>query len=90
VTITAAQCRAARALIGMSRADLGQAAIVPVAVLMDFEEGARVPEETHLDAIRRALEAAGVDFTNGSQPGVRLGGPGGTIAADQLNASNDE
>ena len=90
MTITAAQCRAARALIGMSRADLGQAAIVPVAVLMDFEEGARVPQETHLDAIRRALEAAGVDFTNGSQPGVRLRGPGGTIAADQLNASNDE
>jgi hypothetical protein len=37
-----------------------------------------------------ALEAAGVEFTNGGQPGVRLKGPGGTIPAEQLNASNDE
>jgi hypothetical protein len=26
----------------------------------------------NVDAVRRALEAAGVDFTNGNQPGVRL------------------
>jgi hypothetical protein len=26
----------------------------------------------HADAIRRALEAAGVEFTNGGQPGVKL------------------
>jgi hypothetical protein len=55
--MTPAQCRAARPLIGMSRADLGQAAIVPVAVLM-FEEGARLPQEAHLDAI--AYRKAGI------------------------------
>ena len=72
--MTPGQCRAARALIGMSRADLGQAASVPVAVLMDFEEGARVPQETHLDALRRALEEAGVMFVDrdGHGVGVRL------------------
>jgi hypothetical protein len=26
----------------------------------------------NLDAIQRALEAAGVEFTNGGQPGVRI------------------
>jgi hypothetical protein len=40
-----------------------------------------------------ALEAAGVEFTNGDQPGMRLrkerAGPT-SIAAEDLNASNDE
>ena len=49
--MTPAQCRAARALIAMSQADLGQAAIFPAAVLMDFEEA-------HLDAI--AYRKAGI------------------------------
>jgi hypothetical protein len=29
-------------------------------------------KERTVEAIRRALEAAGVEFTNGDQPGVRL------------------
>ena len=43
-----------------------------------------------LDAIQRALETAGVTFTNGGEPGVKLKAPGGIIAPDKLNASNDE
>ncbi len=38
----------------------------------------------------RALEAGGVEFINGGQPGVRLTGTNGAIALDDLNASNDE
>jgi transcriptional regulator with XRE-family HTH domain len=43
--------------------------------------------------IQRALEAAGVEFTNGDQPGVRLKAkPNGpvSIPPEELNASNDE
>jgi hypothetical protein len=42
--------------------------------------------------ICRALEAEGVEFTNGDQPGVRLRKQGGptSIAAEGLNGSNDE
>ena len=29
-------------------------------------------QERTIDALQRALEAAGVEFTNGDQPGVRL------------------
>jgi hypothetical protein len=29
-------------------------------------------KERTIDALRHALEAAGVEFTNGDQPGVRL------------------
>lgn len=48
-----------------------------------------IPEE-ELDAMRRVLEAAGVEFLNGGQPGVRLRGVIGTVPIDALNASNDE
>jgi hypothetical protein len=49
----------------------------------------------NLEAIRRALEAAGVEFTNGDAPGVKLrkgpiGDPSATIPVKDLNASNDE
>jgi hypothetical protein len=58
--------------------------------MTDYEMGVGMPEPSDLEAIQSALEWAGVEFTNGGQPGVRLRGPGGTIPADQLNASSDE
>jgi hypothetical protein len=38
----------------------------------DFERGARSPSPRTLADIRAALEAEGVEFTNGDAPGVRL------------------
>jgi hypothetical protein len=35
-------------------------------------DGASMPRQANLDAIRAALEAAGIEFTNGDGPGVRL------------------
>jgi len=58
--------------------------------MTDYEMGVGMPEPSEVEAIQSALEWAGVEFTNGGRPGVRLRGPGGTIPADQLNASNDE
>jgi hypothetical protein len=40
--------------------------------LGEFERGAREPYRRTLADIRAALEAAGVEFTNGDAPGVRL------------------
>jgi hypothetical protein len=40
--------------------------------LADFERGARSPYPRTLVDIRKALEAEGVEFTNGDAPGVRL------------------
>ena len=70
--ISPAQCRAARALIDWSRESLADASRVGLRTLVDFERGARKPRDVTLDALRRALEAEGVEFTNGSIPGVRL------------------
>ena len=37
-----------------------------------FLEERRVPTRNNLAAIQRVLEEAGVEFTNGDKPGVRL------------------
>jgi transcriptional regulator with XRE-family HTH domain len=70
--ITAAQCRAARALLNWSRQELAEASRVGLRTVVDFEGGVRHPREVTTDAIRRALEAAGVEFTNSDKPGVRM------------------
>jgi DNA-binding XRE family transcriptional regulator len=70
--ITPAQCRAARAMVELDQAHLAQRANVSRNVIVDFEKGRRTPMANNLATIRAALEAAGVEFTNGEQPGVRL------------------
>jgi transcriptional regulator with XRE-family HTH domain len=72
ITISAAQCRAARALVKMTQARLADAASVSKSVVVDFENDHRIPNRNNLAAIQRALEDAGVDFINGGSPGVRL------------------
>jgi transcriptional regulator with XRE-family HTH domain len=71
-TIFPEQCRAARALLNWSQAVLAERAAVAKQTLADFERGARSPYPRTLADIREALEAAGIEFTNGNAPGVRL------------------
>ena len=66
------QCRAGRALLNWSQEELAKRARVAKQTLADFERGARSPYPRTLADIREALEAAGVEFTNGDAPGVRL------------------
>jgi hypothetical protein len=72
--MTPAQCRAARWLVRMSLAELAAAAMVPMTLVWDFEAGVapHLPNQADLDAMQTALENAGVEFTNGAGPGVRL------------------
>jgi hypothetical protein len=44
---------------------------VSIDTVARFERGDQLKERT-VEALQRALEAAGVEFTNGDQPGVRL------------------
>ena len=69
--ITPAQCRAARALVEMDQGTLADSAMVSRSVIIDFENGRRVPVRNNLAAIQRVLEEAGAEFTNGDAPGVR-------------------
>jgi len=52
-----------------------------------FERGDELNERT-IDALQRALEAAGVEFTNGDQPGVRLTKASPASSAEPAGASN--
>lgn len=72
MTITAAQSRAARGLLDWSQSELGSRSNLSESTIRDFEKGRRVPAINNLAAIQRALEAAGVEFINGGQPGVRI------------------
>jgi transcriptional regulator with XRE-family HTH domain len=65
------QCRMARAALGLGVRELAVAAKVSIDTVARFERGDELKERT-IDALQRALEAAGVEFTNGDQPGVRL------------------
>ena len=63
--ITAAQCRAARALLRWSQSDLAEKAQVGKQTLADFEREARVPYDRTLADIVSTLEEAGVEFIGG-------------------------
>lgn len=66
-----AQVRMARAALKMNVRDLAAAAEVSPNTITRVE--ADLPSNaTTMAAIRRVFEAAGVEFTNGGQPGVRL------------------
>jgi len=67
----AAQCRMGRAALELGIRDLAQAAGISPETIVRFEHGERLRPRT-VEAIRAALEAAGVEFTNGDAPGVRL------------------
>jgi len=70
-TPTPAQSRAARGLLGWSQQALAEAAgLRSWRTIQRFEAGERTPKA--LREIRTALESAGVEFTNGDEPGVKL------------------
>jgi hypothetical protein len=70
--VTPAQCRAARELIDMSQMQLALAANVPHRVIINFEVSSFPLESAYLKVMQRALENAGVEFTEGEQPGTRV------------------
>lgn len=70
-----AQCRAARALVGISTEKLAKLSGVDVAVIQAFELRICQPSSEAVQKLERALEYAGADFlpeSGGLGVGVRL------------------
>lgn len=61
----------ARAALQLGVRDVAELASVSPNTIARLERGESLYPRT-VDAIRAALETAGVEFTNGEQPGVRL------------------
>jgi len=61
-------------LLAWNQQELAQRARVGIVTVHQFEAGLSQPRRATLDVIRRAFEAAGVEFIdeNGGGPGVRL------------------
>ena len=70
MNITISQIKAARALLGWTQDLLAEAANMSKPALANIERGMASPRQSTLSAIQKALESAGIEFTNG--PGVRL------------------
>src|SRR5215212_10584301 len=70
--ITGAQIRAARKLLGWEPFQLAQRAKLHSAIVQRAESGAPPITKYQEALIRSALEAAGVEFTSGDEPGVKL------------------
>lgn len=59
-------------MLGLSMDELATRCGVAKRTLIRFENGQAEPHGRTLTAIRTALEAAGVVFTDGEEPGVKL------------------
>jgi transcriptional regulator with XRE-family HTH domain len=72
--ISVAQCRGARGLLGLTQPALASASQLGLSTIVDFERSRRPVSKGAVQAIRAALELAGVEFIdeNGGGAGVRL------------------
>ena len=72
--ITGPQCRAARALVEVTRSKLGIRSGVDDGIIEDFERKIQEPDPDTVGALQAALEALGAVFIeeNGGGMGVRL------------------
>ena len=93
--ITGRQLAAARALIGLSFADLAKGSGVAADALEAMEAAGAGPigaPAAQVEAVAAALEAAGVELLGDGRPGARLKSPAGddaTIGLEDLNSAND-
>lgn len=73
--MTSAQLRAARALVDWSQTALAEKASLSVETIKRLERvkgSLAATKVSTLEAIAKAFDKAGVEFTNGDAPGVRM------------------
>jgi transcriptional regulator with XRE-family HTH domain len=63
--MTAAQIKAARVLLGWTKRDLAERAHINRRTVANIETGKHLPFPSTVLSIRRAFEAAGLEFTEG-------------------------
>ena len=90
--LTPEQSRAARGWLDWSQEDLAKRANVSLSTVRDFEKGRRTPIANNLEALRRAIDAAGVQLVlrQGKPVGIAIigdqTGDEGLSVAERANA----
>ena len=70
--ISGNQITAARGLLGITQAELAEAAGLSMETIFKFEAGKSYPYASSLEKILGELDRRGIEFTNGTGTGVRL------------------
>ena len=70
--VSGRQVAGARGLLGWSQAHLATAADMSERAINRWEAGETSPHQSTIDRVVKVIEAHGVEFTNGDQPGVRF------------------
>jgi transcriptional regulator with XRE-family HTH domain len=85
--LTPEQSRAARGWLDWSQQNLAEQANVSLSTVRDFEKGRRIPIANNLNALRRAIEAQGIQllFDGERAAGIVVARP-----ADALTATGSE
>ena len=66
------QCRAARSLLDWTQLKLAEAARIGTSIVTSFERSGRAAAAGAVHTMQHALEAAGIEFLDGEEPGVQL------------------
>ena len=91
--LTAEQLRAARALIRWDQSTVAARAGVSIETIKRLEkmDGPLMSTKSAtIHALEQAFRAAGVEFTNGGEPGVKLKRQAPRLAVEPGPADNDE
>lgn len=75
--MTPQHSRAARSWLGWSQTELAKRAKVSLSTVRDYETGRRNPIPNNVEAMRRAIEEAGIEFVYD-----RAGKPAGILVRD--------
>ncbi len=82
-------------MLDWTEVKLAEAAGIGTSIVTSFERSGRAVAAGAVHAMQRALEAAGVEFLDGEEPGVQLrkggpsGGPAAAIPVEDLTSEND-
>jgi predicted transcriptional regulator len=94
--ISSEQIRAARALLRWEQKDLAAKSGVSLPTIKRLETipGELAAKRDTVAAIIAAFKTAGLEFTNGNQPGIRMkaarGDSASSLLVEDLNSENDE
>jgi transcriptional regulator with XRE-family HTH domain len=70
--MTPGQCRAARALLGITQSQLARAAKLGLSTVVDFEKKRRLVSDEAVKAMQTALQRDGIEFIDGNGAGEGL------------------